>query len=251
MLKHNEPEEPKKRKKRKKKIPKLGNNLVIIKNKDKDSGNWMESWSKPNNRNPGHIPHPFRLLALGRPGRGKTNCMKNILLQHQSSAKRFKNLYIVCCDSDSLEWVDCEPTEIMVDLPDPSEFDGVEKTMLVIDDYEHEKTSTDEKRKLSTLMRYVSTHKNLSIMVGYQSFFDCPSICRKTSNCYMIYKPVSKLELTTISNRVGVDKDKMREIFKTKCAGPHDHLFVDRTIGTPYPLRKNIFEVLSDDSDSD
>jgi hypothetical protein len=249
----NTPLQPEKveRKKKKKKIPKLAAKLVVIKNADKDTGNWQESWKKPKNRNPGHIPHPFRLLGLGIPGRGKTNMIKNVFLQHQSSAKKFQKLFVVCCDLDSQEWLDCEPTEVMIDLPDPSEFDGSEKTMIVIDDYEHERTSTEEKRKLSTFMRYVSTHKNVSIAVGYQSFFDCPSICRKTANIFMVYKPTSKLELTTIANRIGLDKDKLKKLFKTKCTGDWDNITVDRTIGTPYPIRKNIFEVLSDDSDSD
>jgi hypothetical protein len=250
MNKLNAAPEKVKRKKKKPRIPKMPNKIVIIKNADKDSGNWMETWDKPKNRNPAHIPHPFRLLALGRPGRGKTNVLKNILLRHQGSAKKFKKLYIVCCDLDSREWSDCEPTEVMTELPEPEEMDGVDKTLLIIDDYEHERASAEEKRKLSTLMRYTSTHKNMSVMVGYQSFFDCPSICRKTANIFLIYKPVSKLELTTISNRVGVDKKKMKTIFKTICSGNHDCLTVDKTIGTPYPLRKNVFEIL-DDSDSD
>ncbi len=33
--------------------------------------------------------------------------------------------------------------------------------------------------------------------------------------------------------------------------GQYDHLLVDKTVGTPYKLRKNIFEILDDDSDSD
>ena len=243
---------PKKdRKKKKKKIPKMPNKLVVIKNMDKDKGNWMESWRKPKDRKPAHIPHPFRLLSLGIPGRGKSNCMKNVFLQHQSSSKPFKKLYIVCCDLDSQEWLDCEPTEIMIELPDPDIFDGEDKCALIIDDYNHESNNKEEKRKLSNLMRYTSTHRNLSVFVGYQSFFDCPSICRKTANVFLIYQPTSKLELTTIANRVGIDKDKLKRLFRTECKGDWDCVAVDRTIGTPYPLRKNIFEVLKDDSDSD
>ena len=79
-----------KKKKKKKRIPKLPNKVVVIKNAEKDKGNWMESWSKPAHRSPGHIIHPFRLLALGGVGRGKTNSCKNIFLRHQSSAKKFK-----------------------------------------------------------------------------------------------------------------------------------------------------------------
>ena len=95
-------EEKKKKKSRQlnRAVPKLGNRVVVIKNADKDKGNWMERW-KPGTRNIGRIPHPFRLLALGGVGRGKTNTMKNIFLQHQSGNRKFKKLYICCCDVDS------------------------------------------------------------------------------------------------------------------------------------------------------
>jgi hypothetical protein len=240
-----------KNKSKKKRIPKIGNKLIVIKNADKDSKNWQENWRTPKNRQPAHIPHPFRLLSLGIPGRGKTNMIKNVFLQHQSNSKPFKKLYVVCCDLDSQEYNDLEPTEVMIELPDPDEFDGEDKTMLIIDDYNHEKTSTDEKRKLSTLMRYVSTHKNVSVAVGYQNFFSCPGICRKTANIFMIYKPNSKLELTTIANRVGLNKDKLKNLFRTVCSGDYDNVTIDKTIGSPYPLRKNLYEVLDYNSDSD
>ena len=242
-------EKPKKRKK--KKIPRLPNKVIVIKNRDKDVGNWMESWKSPKNRSPGHIPHPFRLLALGRPGRGKTNMLKQVFLQHQSAKNKFQKLIVVCCDESSQEWVDCEPTLITTELPDPEEFSGNEKTCMILDDYEHSGSNSEEARRLSTLMRFVSTHKNMSIMIGYQSFFDTPSIARKCANCFMLYKPSSKSELTVIANRVGVDAKKMKRLFKDKCNGDYDHLFVDKTIGIPYPLRRNIYELLTDDGNED
>jgi hypothetical protein len=248
---------PKKKKKVKKKpkkkpIPNLPNRVIIIKNSEKDTGGWNESWNKPKHRNIAHIPHPFRLLALGRPGRGKTNMIKNIFLKHQSSNKPFVKLYVMTCDEDSTEWNDCDPNEVSTQLPDVDFFDPKYKTALVIDDFEFARMSKIEVRRLSTIMRFVSTHRNVSVMLGFQSFFDCPNICRKTANCFMIYKPVSKIELVTIANRVGVDADDLKMIFKTICTTPYDHLFVDRTISTPYFLRKNIYKQIHlNDSDSD
>jgi hypothetical protein len=67
----------------------------------------------------------------------------------------------------------------------------------------------------------------------------------------MIYKTGGRQEQDTIANRVGIDQKKMRSLFKTHITGQYDHLFVDKTVGTPYPLRKNIYEVLDADSDSD
>jgi hypothetical protein len=240
------------KKKKKPKIPKLPNKIVIIKNAEKDTGNWMESWSKPQNRNPGHIPHPFRLLALGGVGRGKSNCCKNIFLRHQSSGKKFQKLIIITCSEDSREWDDCEPNEVLIEIPDLEIFDGAEKTCVILDDFETMKLSKEQLRKLSTLMRFVSSHRNMSCMLSYQSFFDVPPICRKVANCFMIYKPNSHQERDCISNRVGINKDKMKHLFKHYVSGTYDHLFVDKTIGTPYPLRKNIYEVIKEDcSDSE
>jgi hypothetical protein len=237
------------KRKKKPKIPKLPNKLIVIKNVEKDGG-WMETWKK--GRKPGHIIHPFKLLALGGTGKGKSNCLKQIFLQHQSHRKPFQKLYIITCSEESSEWLDCCPTEQFIDIPDLDIFDGEDKTCVIIDDFETMKMSKEQFRKLATLMRYVCTHRNVSCMLSYQSFFDCPPICRKVANCFMIYKTVGRQEQDTIANRVGIDPKKMKMLFKEHITGQFDHLFVDKTVGTPYSLRKNIYEVLDvSDSDSD
>ena len=239
-------------KKRKKKlaIPGMPNKLVVIKNVEKDGG-WMERWDKPKNRSPGHLIHPFKLLALGGTGRGKTNCLKNIFLKHQSSGRKFQRLYIITCSEESTEWDDCDPTDLFIDIPDLDIFDGTEKTCVIVDDFETLKLSKDQYRKLATLMRFICTHRNVSCMLSYQSFFDCVPICRKVANCFMIYKTTGRQELDTIANRVGIDPKKMRYLFKTYITGQYDHLMVDKTVGTPYKLRKNIYEIIEEVSDSD
>ena len=131
--------------------------------------------------------------------------MKNLFLQHQSTARKFQKLYIITCDARSVEWLDCEPDEVMDEMPDPDMFDTGEKVCCVIDDFEFSRMNAINQKRLTTLMRYISTHKSVSLMISYQSFFDCPSICRKVANVFMIYKPNSKLELVSISNRIGMD----------------------------------------------
>ena len=246
-----EEEIKKKKKKKKKRVPKLPNEIVVIKNIEKDKGGWMESWDKPKLRSPGHIIHPFRLLALGGVGRGKTNSCKNIFLRHQSSSRKFKKLFIITCSEDSKEWDDCDPTCVITDIPDLNIFDGSEKTCVILDDFETMKMSKDQLRKLSTLMRFVSSHRNVSCILSYQSFFDTPPICRKVANCFMVYKPNSRQELASIANRVGLDDKKIKRLFRYDITGTYDHLFIDKTIGTPYPLRKNIYQIIEDESSSD
>src|SRR5690606_23663577 len=132
-------------KRRKKRVPKLPNDVVVIKNSEKDTGNWMETWNEPKNRSPGCISHSFRLVCLGGTGRGKTNAMKQIFLQHQSTSRKFKKLFIVTCDADCTEWLDCEPDGVFDEMPDPKMFDTGEKTMLIIDDFEFARMGSDSK----------------------------------------------------------------------------------------------------------
>jgi len=233
-------------------VPKLPRNkLVILKNSEKDGG-WYENWEYPKNRSLGCLPHPFRLIASGSVGRGKTLTIKNLILQHQSGKKKFKKLYICTCSLDSTEYLDMEPTGLMTTLPEPDMFDGSEKCCLVIDDYETEASNKAELRKMATLFRYTSTHRNLSIICSYQSFVNIPSIARKCANTFLIYKPRSKLDLTTIANRCGIEKENIKSIFKTVCNGNYDSLMIDHSVGSPAPLRKNVFEkIIMADSDSD
>ena len=100
-------------------------------------------------------------------------------------------------------------------------------------------------------MRYISTHKSVSLMISYQSFFDCPSICRKVANVFMIYKPNSKLELVSISNRIGMDAADLKAMFKQFCHEYYDFIMVDKTKGSPFPLRKNIYQIIEYNSDSE
>ena len=77
----------------------------------------------------------------------------------------------------------------MDEMPDPDMFDTGEKVCCVIDDFEFSRMNAINQKRLTTLMRDISTHKSVSLMISYQSFFDCPSICRKVANVFMIYKP--------------------------------------------------------------
>ena len=239
------------RPRRKKRIPKLPNECIVIKNKDKDVGNWSETWGVPKKRSPACLPHSFRLLALGAPGRGKTNYMKQLFLAHQSTAKKFKKVYIITCDVSSQEWDDIEPTGVYDRLPELENFDGKEKTCLVIDDYEFQNCGSDEIRKLTTLFRHISTHKNVSIMASYQSFFHTPQICRKTANCFILYRPTSDNELQTISNRVGIKYKDLRAMFKQYCTNYYDMIMIDLSKDSPYRIRYNIYDTIDYDSDSD
>lgn len=218
------------------------NKIIRIHNDDKDTG-WMEKWKEGDSL--ARIPHPFRICSLGNCGRGKTNTVKNIILSHQGSDKPFKRLYILCSDAEnSKEWNDMDPTEIFDEVPNPDMFDGSEKTVMVVDDFELVKLDKNSLKDLVTIFRFCSTHRNLSLILNYQSFFDCPAIFRKLANVFIIYKPNSLQEIKSISNRVGVDHNIIKDVFKNVCTNYHDSFMIDLTKNTPCKLRKNVFDNL-------
>ena len=120
------------------------------------------------------------------------------------------------------------------------------KTLVVIDDFDFTGCSKADLKQISKLFRYYSSHKNISIICSYQSFFHIPKIIRKCSNVFLVYKPNSRLEITMISNRVGIDEEKLKNYFKKGgiCESRFDFIVIDHTPGTPSSLRKNLYEVL-------
>jgi hypothetical protein len=238
---------------RRKPIPKLPRNqLQVIKNIEKDVGGWSQSYERaPKGVSIGWWPHPFKALFLGGCGRGKTNMIKNAFLQHQSTARPFKQLYVITCSPLCREYDDLEYTGLMTEIPDADFFDPAEKTAVILDDWEQMNMSSEQKRRLSTLFRYVATHRNVSVFCGFQSFFDVIPLIRKVSDIFVVYKPNNKLEYSNLANRLNIDVDDLRRIFKEVCNGKYDCLCVNNIPGAKYRLAKNLHIPIVVNEDSD
>lgn len=237
------------KKNKKNKIPSLPNEMIIIPNAMK--GGWVEKWTP--DRNIGCIPASFRCLLLGGVGFGKTNVAKQIILRHQSTDRPFKHLWIITCSDDNIEWDDMEPDGVFTSIPPLHLFtEGNEKVCIVLDDMEQSNMNSDEQRKLSTLFRFVSSHHNCSLIMSYQSFFDCSKICRKVANVFVVYKPNSRTEMTNIDDRTGLEKGTLKTLFKKFCTSPYDPVVIDMTINSPAKLRKGLYDpIVYDDSESE
>lgn len=231
-----EEEKVRKPRKLKKKLGKAPRELIPMPNPDKRR---HESY-KPG-QNPVRFPKPFRCCLLGKVNSGKSLLAKHIILAHQGCKPKFAEIHIVHgCDS-STEYDDIEPTSIREDIPHYSEFDPDTLKLLVIDDYDFTSTSIEQLKNLSELMRFGSTHCNISIMVLYQSFFRIPKIVKDTSNVFVIWRPHDNDELATIARRVGMGKDDMFELFEDHLPEWRDSLLVNLIPGAPYKYGKNLF----------
>lgn len=227
-----------KNKDKKKKPRKLPKKLLFLPSCDKDGIN--EEWYA--GRDELNIPHPYRVSILGRPGSGKSLIVKNIVLRAKPA---FERIIIFHADEEASEYQELGQIEIVSEIPHWSEFDdNTEKTLFIIDDINFEQMGKQELMHLDRLVGYVSTHKNLSVIACNQDFFSLTSIVKKCSNFFILFKPLDIDELTTIGRRVGIPKMEFRGLFKKYIHDYHDSLWIDLTIKTPFPLRKNGYELI-------
>lgn len=220
---------------------KLPNRIIDIPNPDKL---FHEKWFK--NRNMLNIPHPFRCVLLGPPNTGKTLMVKNLLLRANPP---FKKVYIIHCDPDFTQEYDDIEGEFLKFIPSPQEWEGKEKTMIILDDLEFNFMPKDQKRNLDRLFGNVSTHKNISVCLCSQDPFSVPNIVRKCSNLWILWKVSDLDELGVVARRTGFKSSSFKSLFKDIITGPHDSLWIDKTKDSPFPLRKNGFEniIVSED----
>ena len=169
---------------------KLKNEIIRLPNADK--GDWVEKWSM-DTHGFDTLVHPFKACLIGRPNSGKTTVMHNLFLRIQLSAKPFQTLLIIQ-PSTSKEHDILDATITLFDIPEietiVSEDNG--KTLIIIDDWDMSKLDNHQKRNLGMLFRYVSSHHNISVLLSYQSFFDIPTIIRKTCNYFFIWKTIEQ-----------------------------------------------------------
>ena len=214
-----------------------------------DKGPWYETWTEETH-GLNRFVHPFKCILTGRPNCGKTTVIKNLILHIQASPKPFQTLIIVQ-PGTSREYDNLDPTIILSDIPDAESIVGPKngKTLLIFDDFDLSKLNKIQQRNLSMLFRYISSHHNISIMLSYQSFFDIPTIMRKTCNYFVLWKTNNRDELNVIAKRVGYDKKMFQELFTDFITEKRDFLVIDQV--SPYELRKNLFDVieLADNND--
>jgi len=207
----------------------------IFKNQDKEG--WYESWEK--DRDLLNFPHPFRCILSANPGSGKTNLIKNIILE---AKPHFKVIYLCHYDPDTKEYNDLD--FIFLDqIPQGKSnlFNPNVKTLVIIDDYDFNSLTKDQLDNLRSLFKYGSTHRGISIVVATQDFFNLPSIIRRLSNVYFIWKGSCDLDsLYQIGRRVGYTKDEFKNLIGL-CHDKFDNICIDFTIDSPAKVRFNCY----------
>ena len=218
---------------------KIPNKLVIFKNADKE---FHELWTP--GRDMGNIPHPFRAIISAVPNSGKTLIIKNLILRQQPA---FEEIFLIHIDGEyTQEYSDIIDDDfILDDIPNPKEWQGEVKTLVILEDLSYKDMNKFQKESLKRLWGYVSTHKNISCALTTQDIFELPPIVRRCSNILILFPSFDYTSISLLSKKVGLKKGDLENLFRTFCQCNHDFIMLDLTSNTPYPIRYNMFQKIN------
>lgn len=213
------------------KVPR--NKLVFIDNPDKG---FHEKWNVK--RNLVNIPHPFQCCIMGPPNSGKSSIVQSIIYR---ARPEFVEIYVIHCDPTYTEEYDIlgDTCTMLEEIPALEDWEGKEKTLVVLDDLEFKYMPNDQRRNLDRLYGYASTHKHLSVILCAQDSFNIPPGVRRCANLWILFKMYDVESLAMACRKTGIKKHEFETIFKNIITAPHDSLWIDMTANTPKPLRKN------------
>ena len=217
------------------------NKIIILPNADKK---WHESWTP--DRDLLNIPHPCRVLCMGPPNVGKSTLAKNILLKADPP---YQELYVIHCDPEfTQEYDDLGDFKMLEKVPEPAFWRGAVKTLVILDDLEFKAMGKKERKHLDRLFGYVSTHKNISVILCAQEAFSVPTVCRRMANVWVLWRQKDTDSLNAIGRKIGLSVRYMRLLFDRLLTEPRDFIMVDGTPRSPAPYRKNAYQKIDIDA---
>jgi hypothetical protein len=213
---------------------KLPKQIIALSNADKS---WHEVWTP--GRDLLNIPHPFRAVLMGPPNSGKTTVVKNILMRADPP---FTRMVVIYPDGGGFtsEYKDCGELEMMGRIPAPEEWDGKDKTLCVVDDFELKSLSKEQRSNLDRLVGHVSTHRNVSVCICNQDVYNAPPIVRRCANLFILWKPKDVVSMQTFASRTGEDLQQLFDMTTSR----FDSIWIDMTVDSPAPLRLNGYEII-------
>lgn len=222
------------------------------------------------------FPRPFRWGILGAVSCGKTSLILNYLVK----SKPYDNIFIIhpqtynpniSLEDEAINNNIISPraqasgdasrspiTEISeykgVDfvglsyIPSMKYFDEVADkwNLFIIDDIDLisfcKKRSEMRNERLNKLFSFVSSHKNLSIIVSSQdASSQLPGFVLKMCNAITIYRVLDEYIIATMARKISMAYKKLKALLRL-CKGKHDSITFDFTDDTKYPLRLNIYQ---------
>ena len=211
--------------------------LIVINNPDKE-------FLKPQ-KNPLLPKGGSRIILSSRPGSGKGCVVKQIIMHMDPPFERICLLHI---DKSTLEWDDCDVEKIDLDDIEHGFFNREISNCLILDEYDFEGCTRQQRGKLDRIFQYTASHYNLTVFCLQQNFCSIPVPIRRSADMWCIWKSCDNQVVRDISLKTG---HSFRALAKLFIKSPYDFITFDFS-SDKYSLRKNFFFPIQDDgSDSD
>ena len=183
--------------------------------------------------------HPFTGVCSGPTGSGKTELMKNIILNidEMMSPKPTKILWYYAESQPKLEAELGHVVTFMEGLPELSEFNTGEPVLVIVDDFMSECNS-----EITKLFTKGSHHRNLSIWFLMQNFFHqgkgIRTITLNAQYIILFKNPRDSQQIKVLAKQMyGTDSRAMEEAYIDATSVPHGYLLIDLKQGTPESRR--------------
>lgn len=215
----------------------VGKGLIVVPNGDKDD--ITEHWEA--GRDIANFPHPFRAIMVARPHSGKTNLVANIILKADPP---FERIVVFHVDNDTQEYDIIDGAEITNEVPQISDFEHGQKTLLIVEDIDIRGLKPDERSRLNRLMGYASTHRGVSVLITAQQPSQVPADIRRQATVFFLWPSHDLRAQADFAGRIGMKSDDLEQIMKTMMRNRYDFLCADLTHDSPAPLRRGLYEIL-------
>jgi len=166
--------------------------IIVIKNPDKE-------FSKPQ-KNPLLPKGGSRIILSSRPGSGKGCVVKQIIVYMDPPFERICLLHI---DKSTLEWDDCDVEKIDLDDIEHGFFNREISNCLILDEYDFEGCSRQQRGKLDRIFQYTASHYNLTVFCLQQNFCSIPVPIRRSADMWCIWKSCDNQVVRDISLKTG------------------------------------------------
>jgi len=218
-----------------------------------------EKWEDNPGRSIANFIRPYRCCNLAGVNCGKTSLTKNMIIHADPP---FDRIVLIHLDPDTLEYddIDFDDGDKLGEIPDvdffdppaddedENEDDPEEKdpyyTLCIIEDLNFSQNKHD-KEQISKLFRYISTHRNVSVILNFQNYTDIPPIVRRLCNIHNVYEMTDLVQCEIVARRLGMKKGILPDMIDQLLDTRYDFLTFDNTTGTPYPRRKNLFQPIN------
>jgi hypothetical protein len=189
------------------------------------------------------LRHPFTAILAGATGCGKTVFTFKLISESQNMITPSPEKIVYCYGEYQEIFGEYPHVTFIEGLPDVTQFDGKQRTLLILDDL-----MTETNDSVSNIFTKVSHHRNVSVIYLSQNLFHKSKQNRTLSlnaHYMVLFKnPRDAVQVATLARQMHPGRGKfLVEAFKDATDKPYGYLLIDLKPDTEekYRIRTNIF----------